>query len=87
MLFKMDLAFFDKLSVLVVGDIILDKYIWGSVKRISPEAPVPIIDVLQESTTVGGAANVASNLSSLVLKWILLGSLVMIQLGREYFIF
>jgi rfaE bifunctional protein kinase chain/domain len=64
----MNLAFLDKLSVLVLGDVMLDKYIWGSVKRISPEAPVPVIDVVKETATAGGAANVAFNLSSLGVK-------------------
>ncbi len=55
----------EKLKILVVGDLILDKYIWGDTSRISPEAPVPIISVNRETYTPGGAANVAANLTSL----------------------
>lgn len=58
----------DKLSnikVLVLGDVMLDRYYFGEVKRISPEAPVPITRVTGEQATLGGAANVANNLASL----------------------
>lgn len=51
--------------ILVVGDVMLDQFIWGSVARISPEAPVPIVDFARESFMPGGAANVARNLTSL----------------------
>ena len=51
--------------VLVVGDVMLDKYYYGEVKRISPEAPVPVTRVLREKETLGGAANVAHNLALL----------------------
>jgi D-beta-D-heptose 7-phosphate kinase/D-beta-D-heptose 1-phosphate adenosyltransferase len=54
-----------KLRVLVVGDVMLDQFIWGSVSRISPEAPVPVLDFTRESFMPGGAANVARNLVSL----------------------
>jgi D-beta-D-heptose 7-phosphate kinase/D-beta-D-heptose 1-phosphate adenosyltransferase len=43
--------------IMVVGDLILDEYIWGSVSRISPEAPVPILETKSENLTLGGAAN------------------------------
>lgn len=59
---------FGKLSgkrIAVVGDLMLDRYFWGSVARISPEAPVPVVEVDSESTRLGGAANVANNISSL----------------------
>jgi D-beta-D-heptose 7-phosphate kinase/D-beta-D-heptose 1-phosphate adenosyltransferase len=56
---------FRNLSVLVVGDLVLDKYTIGSVKRISPEAPVPILQVEDEFYRLGGAANVAANVVSL----------------------
>jgi len=52
-------------SVLVVGDVMLDQFIWGAVSRISPEAPVPVVDFQRESFMPGGAANVARNLVSL----------------------
>jgi D-beta-D-heptose 7-phosphate kinase/D-beta-D-heptose 1-phosphate adenosyltransferase len=54
-----------KTRVLVVGDVMLDQFIWGSVSRISPEAPVPVLDFSRESFMPGGAANVARNLVSL----------------------
>jgi rfaE bifunctional protein kinase chain/domain len=56
---------FPQASVLVVGDLILDHYIWGKVSRISPEAPVPIVHVSSESLKLGGAANVYNNIVSL----------------------
>lgn len=52
-------------NVMVVGDLILDEFIWGDVSRISPEAPVPVVWVRKESFMPGGASNVANNLSSL----------------------
>lgn len=51
--------------ILVLGDMMLDRFIWGSVSRISPEAPVPVVEIRTESTCLGGAANVASNIHSL----------------------
>ena len=56
---------FKKQTVLIVGDTIIDKFIWGKVKRISPEAPVPVVEVTRETETLGGAANVANNITSL----------------------
>lgn len=56
---------FPKAKILVVGDLILDEFIWGSVSRISPEAPVPVVWVKRESFMPGGAANVANNITSL----------------------
>lgn len=52
-------------NVVVVGDVMLDEFIWGDVSRISPEAPVPVVDVKRESTHLGGAANVLANLVAL----------------------
>ena len=54
-----------KARVLVVGDVMLDQFIWGNVGRISPEAPVPVVDFERESFMPGGAANVARNLTAL----------------------
>jgi rfaE bifunctional protein kinase chain/domain len=59
---------FKNKRVLVVGDLMLDDYIWGNVTRISPEAPIPIIEVTKEETKPGGAANVVLNLISLGAK-------------------
>lgn len=53
------------LRVLVVGDVMLDRYVMGEVSRISPEAPVPVLSVTEERSVAGGAANVALNLRSL----------------------
>lgn len=49
----------------VLGDLMLDRYLWGRVERISPEAPVPVVEVERESDSLGGAGNVAANLSAL----------------------
>ena len=56
---------FPQTSVLVIGDLILDHYIWGRVSRISPEAPVPVVHVDSESLRLGGAANVFNNILAL----------------------
>ena len=56
---------FKSAHILVVGDIILDQFIWGKVSRISPEAPVPVVDINHESIMLGGAANVLNNIVSL----------------------
>jgi D-glycero-beta-D-manno-heptose-7-phosphate kinase len=62
---------FHDLNVLIIGDVMLDSYIWGAVERISPEAPVPIINVKQKDFRLGGAANVALNVHALQAKPIL----------------
>src|ERR1043166_537109 len=54
-----------KTRVVVIGDAMLDHFIWGNVARISPEAPVPVVDFARESFMPGGAANVARNLPAL----------------------
>lgn len=59
--------------VLVVGDVMLDRYLWGEVSRISPEAPVPVVRLTRESEGCGGAANVALNLAGLGAKPVLAG--------------
>ena len=56
---------FSRVTVLVVGDVMLDDYWFGPVSRISPEAPVPVVRVTQSQSRAGGAANVAINLASL----------------------
>ena len=60
-------------NVLVVGDLMLDTYLWGEINRISPEAPVPIVEVKKIEYNPGGAANVALNLASLGCKVSLIG--------------
>ncbi|MDF1537211.1 MAG: D-glycero-beta-D-manno-heptose-7-phosphate kinase [bacterium] len=69
-------------KVLVIGDLMIDEYIWGGVTRISPEAPVPIVGVTSETLRPGGAANVASNIFSLKGKVELCGVLGDDQMGR-----
>src|SRR5580698_2345129 len=64
-----------KTRVLVVGDVMLDQFIWGNVSRISPEAPVPVVDFTGESYMPGGAANVARNLVSLAAPTELFGAI------------
>ncbi|HOW58486.1 MAG TPA: D-glycero-beta-D-manno-heptose-7-phosphate kinase [Candidatus Omnitrophota bacterium] len=56
---------FSKAHILVIGDFILDQFVWGNVSRISPEAPVPVVDVKRESFMPGGSLNVANNIRSL----------------------
>jgi rfaE bifunctional protein kinase chain/domain len=56
---------FSKIHLLVVGDLMLDRFIWGDVERLSPEAPVPVLRVCSESSRLGGAANVIHNVRSL----------------------
>lgn len=56
---------FRRSRVLVLGDVMVDEYVWGTVSRISPEAPVPVVAVNSESVRVGGAANVAANIAAL----------------------
>lgn len=62
-----------KTRVLVIGDLMLDHYIWGDVHRISPEAPVPVVHASRDTYTAGGAANVALNLANLGVNTSLLG--------------
>jgi rfaE bifunctional protein kinase chain/domain len=61
-------------KILVVGDLMLDKYIWGEVERISPEAPVQVVKVVTESYSPGGAANCANNVASLGAQTFLVGA-------------
>ena len=59
--------------IVVVGDLMLDEWLWGRVRRISPEAPVPVVEVQSHSYTLGGAGNVASNLAALGAKVAVVG--------------
>ena len=74
---------FGKTRILVVGDIMLDRFIWGKVSRISPEAPVPVVEVEHETTMLGGAANVVNNIVSLMGNVLLFGVLGDDLVGRE----
>lgn len=69
----MDIPQFDTISILVVGDVMLDRYWYGDTQRISPEAPVPVVRVGDREERLGGAANVALNLATLGVKTTLLG--------------
>ncbi len=64
---------FSKSKILVLGDLMLDRYLWGNVERISPEAPVPVVTVTKETVNLGGAANVAANVQALGAKVTLFG--------------
>lgn len=64
---------FGQARVLILGDIMLDEYMYGSVDRISPEAPVPVVDVTSSKILLGGAANVAANICSLGGEALLIG--------------
>jgi len=64
---------FKKKRILVLGDLMLDKYIWGDVTRISPEAPVPVVEVNKDTSCLGGAGNASHNLESLGAFPILVG--------------
>ena len=59
--------------ILIIGDVILDEYVWGDTKRISPEAPVPILEAISQRVQLGGAANVAHNVAGLGGKAALIG--------------
>jgi D-glycero-beta-D-manno-heptose-7-phosphate kinase len=69
---KLVSEFKDK-RILVLGDLMLDKYIWGHVSRISPEAPVPVVEVHKDTSCLGGAGNVCQNLLSLGARPLLVG--------------
>lgn len=70
---------FAKQKIVVLGDIMIDQFVWGKVSRISPEAPVPVVEVTRESQTFGGAGNVANNIKSLGGQVQLLG-----VIGNDY---
>ncbi|MCZ6775095.1 MAG: D-glycero-beta-D-manno-heptose-7-phosphate kinase [Ignavibacteria bacterium] len=59
--------------IAIVGDLMVDRYYWGTVTRVSPEAPVPVVDVVSESVRLGGAANVANNIQTLGGEALLVG--------------
>jgi len=72
-----------KARVLVIGDVMMDVFVWGKVQRISPEAPVPVVDVMTESYRLGGAANVVNNLVSLGTKVFVSGVVGNDEMGRR----
>ncbi|MBI4548811.1 MAG: D-glycero-beta-D-manno-heptose-7-phosphate kinase [Ignavibacteriae bacterium] len=72
-------------KIAIVGDLMLDRYIWGSVSRISPEAPVPVVDMETEQHRLGGAANVAKNIHSLGGEPLLVGVIGADNSGKQLF--
>lgn len=80
--FKRIISKFSKIKVLIIGDLILDEFLWGKVSRISPEAPVPVVWVQSESFMPGGASNVANNLHALGGKVYLAGVIGMDERGK-----
>lgn len=70
-------------KILILGDLMVDRYFWGRVTRISPEAPVPVVEVERESTRLGGAANVGSNVLSLGAIPIIVGVVGDDSTGRQ----
>ncbi|MDR2426706.1 MAG: D-glycero-beta-D-manno-heptose-7-phosphate kinase [Endomicrobium sp.] len=76
------LNLFEKQTILVIGDTMVDKFIWGKVARISPEAPVPVVEITKETKTLGGAGNVANNITSLGAKAIIVSTIGEDNTGR-----
>lgn len=74
---------FAKANILVIGDVILDQFIWGTVTRISPEAPVPVVNVTKEELLLGGSANVVRNIVSLGGRCALCGIIGDDAMGNE----
>ena len=72
-LIALDLNDLARLKVLVVGDFMLDEYVWGQVERISPEAPVMVVNVERQTQVLGGAGNVVNNLVGLGAQVAVLG--------------
>jgi rfaE bifunctional protein kinase chain/domain len=77
------LSRFSKVNILVVGDIMMDRFIWGKVSRISPEAPVPVVAVEKETFLLGGAANVVNNIHALGGKVTLCGVVGDDEMGQK----
>lgn len=78
------LSSFKGKRVAVIGDLMLDRYYWGAVRRVSPEAPVPVVEVESEQTRFGGAANVANNIQALGGTPMLVGLVGDDHPGREF---
>ena len=76
---------FDKLNVLIIGDVMIDAYMWGAVNRISPEAPVPIVAISKKENRLGGAANVALNIQAMGANAILCSTVGNDETGKMFF--
>jgi D-glycero-beta-D-manno-heptose-7-phosphate kinase len=75
---------FNNLNVIIIGDVMVDSYIWGKVNRVSPEAPVPIVEVEKRENRLGGAANVALNIKALGANPVLCSVVGDDQKGKEF---
>ncbi|MCT4588529.1 MAG: bifunctional ADP-heptose synthase [Carboxylicivirga sp.] len=75
---------FDQMHILIIGDVMIDSYLWGDVNRISPEAPVPILATTGRENRLGGAANVALNIQSLGAKPILCSVIANDEAGENF---
>jgi len=62
-------------TILILGDVMLDEFIWGKVRRISPEAPVPVVEVTEETYRLGGSGNVTANVRALEGRPISIGTI------------
>ena len=80
---NLDLSKFQKCRLLVVGDLMIDEYVWGNVERISPEAPVQVVAVHNEEYTLGGSGNVVNNLVALGAEVVVLGVVGIGRNGKE----
>ncbi|MFZ6052656.1 bifunctional heptose 7-phosphate kinase/heptose 1-phosphate adenyltransferase [Halocola ammonii] len=76
---------FNDLTVLVVGDVMIDSYYWGRVNRISPEAPVPVVSIENKESRLGGAANVALNLMTMGAKPVICSVIGSDEKNREFY--
>src|SRR5437867_2886059 len=74
-----------KTKILVIGDLMLDEFIWGKVNRISPEAPVPVVNVTKQSYTLGGAANVVNNIRAMSGNVYVAGVIGTDDIGQQVF--
>lgn len=75
---------FSDLKILIIGDVMMDTYLWGRVERISPEAPVPVVSVTKKENRLGGAANVALNVQSLGAQPVICSVIGDDQEGNEF---
>ena len=66
-------------KIAIIGDVMLDKYVYGTISRVSPEAPVPVVDIDRTEFRLGGAANVANNIKALEAEPVLIG-----VIGNDY---
>ena len=75
---------FSRMKVLVIGDAMIDTYLWGKVERISPEAPIPIVSVTKRESRLGGAANVSLNIQALGATPVLFSVIGNDENGRKF---